>query len=342
MRATNLVLFEGIPGSGKSSSAHAVQRQLAAQGTPHRWWYEGEKGHPLYTFDDWKSMDRMIGDVCSGDVARVGRVVQETLHQWRGLAVRLAAGEEVLLFDGMLYGHLGWTMFAGDVPPETIAAYVATAEAEVARVGACLVYFRPDDVRAAIMRITARRGEAWGKNFEQRVGRFPYCLHRGMEGFDGLVGFWQDFRTLTDELFDQSALTKLRITNDAGDWAAYLREVRALLNLPEPVPDHDDPPGATAGTLERFAGTYTCVEGDKTQTATVTLDQGELFVSGVPHIWRHTRLIPTAGSANRLAAESLPFCLVFVEDSSATIQEMLVDGPDFVERPILRRFVKQR
>ena len=343
MRDTKLVLLEGIPGSGKSTTAHALQRQLAAMGTPHRWWYEGERGHPLYTFDDAASLNQTVADVFSGDPERVQRVVGATLERWRALAAALETAREVLLFDGMLYGHLGWTLFAGDVPAHTIAAYVAEAEEIAASVGMCLVLLRPDDVGAAVRRIISRRGERWGDDFVRRVTNFPYCRRRDLEGFDGLVRFWQDYRDLCDELCAHSPLAKRRIANDAGDWPAYLREVRALLGLP----DVEEPAWRTdPSALGRFAGTYAFTHAGETRTCEVTLEAGALFVTGVPTIWRHTRLIPTApvepagDSGTRFAAESFPFTFTFLADDTAAIREMRLDGPAFAWTTVPTRYVR--
>ena len=79
MRETQFVLFEGIPGSGKSTAAGRLHRALDELGVAHRWWYEEQQGHPLHTFDDWHSMDRQLGDIFSGDAARRRKVIDAML-----------------------------------------------------------------------------------------------------------------------------------------------------------------------------------------------------------------------------------------------------------------------
>jgi hypothetical protein len=345
MRDTKLILLEGIPGSGKSTTAHTLQRQLAALGTPHRWWYEGEQGHPLYTFQDAASLDQTVADVFSGDPERVQRVVRGTLDRWRALANALTASQEVALFDGMLYGHLGWTLFAGDVPRDAITAYIAEAQEIVVPVQAALIYLRPDDVPAAVRRAIGRRGERWGNDFVRRITSFPYSRRRGLEGFDGLVHFWQDYRDLCDELFARSPLAKRRIANDAVDWPAYLGQMRGLLDLPDP--EVSTPP-QDASTLGRFAGTYAFTYRGEPRTCEVTLEDGQLFVTGVPTIWRHTRLLPTDAAGTRFAAESFPFSFTFLSEPSepsepsGPIHEMQLDGPDFTRTTPPRRYVRQQ
>lgn len=342
MRDARLVLLEGMPGSGKSSMAHALQRRLAALEAPHRWWYEGEQGHPLYTFSDWKSMDAWIGELCSGDAQRVEAAVAVTLSQWRRLGEVLAAREEVVLFDGMLYGHVGWTLFAGDAPAETIREYVAAAEEAVEPMGALLVYLRPDDVRRAVERITERRGQGWRDRKVAQTAGYAYCKRRGLGGFDGMVRFWEDFRDLTDDLFARSRLSKRRIANDAGEWEAYEREVWELLGAPSGDGARMTIDGHPAiAEVERFAGTYEYERGGQPRECRVEVEGGELFVTGVPELWPRTRLIPEGDGGMRFAAESFPFACTFQAEGNGRITEMRLSGPAFVWGGLPERYLKR-
>src|SRR5688572_6947764 len=118
MKDTRLVLFEGIPGSGKSTLAARLTRVLSQAGVPHTWWYEEAKGHPLHTYGDWPSFDRLLGEIFSGDPARRGHVTEQVLERWGEIGESLARGEEVGILDGALFGHLTWTLFPAGAPNE--------------------------------------------------------------------------------------------------------------------------------------------------------------------------------------------------------------------------------
>lgn len=57
METSKLILIEGIPGSGKSTITQAISINLEASGIKHKWWYEEERGHPVYMFHDEPSME---------------------------------------------------------------------------------------------------------------------------------------------------------------------------------------------------------------------------------------------------------------------------------------------
>ena len=80
VRQTRLVLFEGIPGSGKSTTGQFLARQLMDQGILARWWYEEEAGHPVWLFNDRDSLQHLLERLSSGDVSGV---VSDALDRWR-------------------------------------------------------------------------------------------------------------------------------------------------------------------------------------------------------------------------------------------------------------------
>ncbi len=71
MRQTKLILVEGLPGSGKSTTAHALARLLAGRRVPVRWWYEEEINHPVYAFRDRASLRQVVDDLARGEYRRV-------------------------------------------------------------------------------------------------------------------------------------------------------------------------------------------------------------------------------------------------------------------------------
>src|SRR5262249_31132645 len=49
---TNLILVDGLPGSGKSTTAQLVWLQLVRSGYDASWFFEHQSSHPIYKYDD--------------------------------------------------------------------------------------------------------------------------------------------------------------------------------------------------------------------------------------------------------------------------------------------------
>lgn len=331
VRPTKLILVEGLPGSGKSTTAHTLARRLADRGLPVRWWYEEEVGHPVYAFRDRASLQQVVDDLARGEYRRV---IAAALAQWRRFAALVQEADTVVLIDSCLFGYLTWSLFPLAVPEAEIRAYVAEVARIIASASPGLIYFYQQDVGASLARLCARRGGSTEQRLIQQSTQSLYGQQRGLQGFAGMVAYWTAYRQLTDAAFAGLALPKLAIETTAGDWLTYRRQVLAFFDLP-PSETRRLPDGEAA----RFVGTYRYEEGDAQGSATISLEDGELFVDGVPHVWPHNRLLPKAHNA--FAVESLPFEVSFEEASDGRITRMLATGPELLGGKLPRIFVKQ-
>jgi hypothetical protein len=316
MRRTTLILVEGLPGAGKSTTAQFLAWRLGRQGIAARWWYEEEAGHPVYLFRDLPSLRRVLDHLAAG---RRDRVVRDALRQWRRFVAEAGRSARVALLDGCLLGYLTWTLFHFDAPEPEIVAYVGRVAEIVRPLDPCVVALRQPDVAGAIARLCARRGEETARRYIERVEQSPYGARRGLRGFDGLVAFWEAYRRISEPALARLDLPMRVIADADGDWTARHAAVLAFLGLP-PADDEPSDPAA----LARYAGTYASVEPGVDRACRVWLAGNALVIDGLPHVWPATPLLPR--SPGRFAVESLPFEVKFGEDAAGAVVRLTARG----------------
>ncbi|GHO72829.1 hypothetical protein KSD_06000 [Ktedonobacter sp. SOSP1-85] len=329
MLKTQLILVEGIPGSGKSTLAQFLAHTLTCSGIACRWWYEEEKGHPLYVFHDLVSLQHTIDELSAGHYQVV---VEAALEKWREFAQNLQISESIMILDGCLYSYLTWSLFPLDIPDVETQRYLRQVEHILQPLHPCLIYLYQQDLAHALERICGRRGSETRERLITWATESPYGKRRGLQGFDGMVTYWQNYRALIDAEFARFNGSKLGVENAAGEWKTYEQNVLDFLDLLR----EENVAGEPSFSQAKFVGTYSFEEGN----CHVLLEKNQLLIDGIPLIWQRTKLIPRA--RNIFAVESLPFQIVFEEDSHRSITGMRVTGPELLQGKVDRLFLRKK
>lgn len=152
------------------------------------------------------------------------------------------ADEVFTVMDGQLFhGDLS-NLFMMEMAPAHIAVHVAALMRVLAPLDPTLVYFRQHDVGRAMRTVFAARGPKWEAYQLGWKLRSPYATRRQFAGLGGLTSMYQEYRSLTDTLFEALDCRKLAVETGGGDWPAYyaqvdevLRQARVPLS-PPPIP----------------------------------------------------------------------------------------------------------
>jgi hypothetical protein len=131
--------------------------------------------------------------------------------------------ELVSLVDGQLFHGNLTAMFLLEAEFGLIAEYCRELVVSIAPLSPHLIYFRQDDVEAAIRVVSAQRGKAW---LDYQTGwklSSPYAVRRGLTGLEGLVTLYRAYRAMTDQLFNGLEMPKLCIENSLQEWSKYDR-----------------------------------------------------------------------------------------------------------------------
>ncbi|WP_127579847.1 hypothetical protein [Paenibacillus koleovorans] len=329
MHETKLIMIEGIPGSGKSTTAQMISRMLKRKGISHKWWYEEERGHPIYVYEDKESMLRIVDDLAGG---RYRQVVELALLRWKQFVASVERSSDVVIVDSCLFGYLTWSLFPLDVVWPEITEYVREVERILKPLNPCVIYFYQTELEATLRNICERRGGGTESSFIRAATQCAYGLSRGLYGFDGMVTYWQDYRKLTDELFGSLACQKIAIDNSDGNWDQYAATIAEFLDIEQvaEVPWREEHP------LEHLVGSY-LAEGEGCPDCQICIEEGFLIADGLPYVWRKTVLLPV--SQHVFDVQSLPFQVTFGDEGDGRLR-LHLDGPALLDGMVDYRFTR--
>lgn len=304
---TKLILVEGCPGSGTSSTAQRLARQLQADGVDCRWYYEEESPHPL-------AVSRHIHG--KRNFREFGR---EVLRTWRDFASRARRGDTVHIVESHFFQDIIGPMVRADIRADRIGKLVHRMAEFAGPLNPALVYLHQPDYAATMRRILDERGERIEQLYVRRVETCDYGRRVGLQGVEGLVQFWIDVREQMEQLFEELPLPKLSVDTTTRDGPAQDRQIGEVLDVaPDPPPSLDEE------ALQDYAGTYTCqaqgpprraagetrlgvvdvqrrvggvprravLRHRRQQEFTLAVERGELVLRDYPWLWPVNRLIP--------------------------------------------------
>lgn len=247
-----LIFFDGIPGSGKSTTAQRVWVHLHRLGRTARWFFEHERGHPIFD-DEQVRLARATG------AAEPNAIFARALDGYAALARRLATSDEHVVLESTLFQTTVGTQLLMDVPREEIDRHFDRCAALVAPLRPALVYFRAPDVGAALRRIAAHRGDWFPEFAVAHMADTPLGRRTGLKTYDDAIAVFREHRAICDRLAERFPGARLTVDPSAGDWPRIMRDVTDFLGLPpltEPAP---------AAGIADFAGRYRAASGDEMQ-----------------------------------------------------------------------------
>ena len=156
----------------------------------------------------------------------------EMLERWAAYVDQVRLSDKVAVVEASYFNNLIETLLAHNVDRPKIIQYADALQALIEPLNPTLVYLVQEDVEKALERNFKGRGQGFMNYVIRYATETPFARWRDLEGYDGMLKFWQAFVDLTDELFQRCRLRKLRIDNAAGNWVDYSRQVLGCLSIP--------------------------------------------------------------------------------------------------------------
>lgn len=144
---TNLIIVEGLPGSGKSTTAARIADELNRNGEKTVCVDEGAREHPAdyadYDFPDFETEREKI------------------LGKWRSFAEK-AGKDRIYVFNCVLLQNpMCETMMRFGMEAAASQTYISEIAEIIRPLNPVVIYINPPSAREAVGRVLAERGEDW-------------------------------------------------------------------------------------------------------------------------------------------------------------------------------------
>lgn len=304
MIETRLVHVDGIPGSGKSTTAQWIALELQKRNIAADWFMDEHRGNPVTA---WDAPDTDL-------------FITRTLDNWKQFSRLVQSTNTVFVLEGTLL-HILIGLLSEDLDRTRIHACFQAVGDVIRPLDPVLIHLYQADVASALHTIYAERGTEWAQYMLDSHNQSRYATARRTSGFDSLVSFYREYTELLNLFYQELGFRTLMIENSGRDWLAYQAQILEFLLLPPIVdePIHPD-------YLAQFEGRYRDLSGThpRNPECTIQLETDRLVIYHFRHPRSH--LIPKA--PREFYVETLGYELSFEVNGQGRASKMKVGGKE--------------
>jgi thymidylate kinase len=230
MRKSRLVFVEGLPGSGKSTTARYIGSRLQRAHAAVRLFAEVEPDHPLNVGGPLHPAGATTGEELF-QCYTVEAYVAESLERWRAFVGRASAVEAVNVLDSYPYQNASRVLLQMDSSLDVIRRHARAVEDLARPLTPVVVYIESTPNPEALTALTRARGEAWTAYAIEVLTSCPYARHRELSGAAGATAMLSAYHEVVQLLLRASTLPRLELDACAGNWPGCYQRIDDFLAL---------------------------------------------------------------------------------------------------------------
>jgi thymidylate kinase len=297
---TKLILVDGITGSGKSSTAHFIKRQLEKNGLKAVWFYEIQKNHPLHI-----QLDTIENE---SESEKYLRGMKEFLNIWKNLVAKIKDDDIIYIVESFIFkDSLCMPLIMSDLDYSDSEEFIFNICEIVKDLNPVLIHFYQNNVERHLKLTWNRRPDGMKSADIEMVIHSLYSKNRGLIGENGTIRIWQDFTELSLKIFDKLDIPKIKIENSSQDWNSYKNMIMNFLGL-QYFDEY-----VHSKNYSRFCGEFL----GKCLYYKIYIEGNKLYCDS---FWLKLRLIPV--SENEFEFEGFKTVIKFIENANKEINRI--------------------
>ncbi len=215
MLDSKLILIEGFPGAGKTTTTVKLGTHLQKQGFTCNWHLEEDDPHPI---------------ACLG--FKLSDLAQKLPPLWATFAEQARQKPTITIIESRLWQNTAMFMFMNEHSTDEIVDVCRLVHQEIAPLKPILLNFRQDNVEIALKRTRALRGEEWMEwALEKTTANYRWFQSRGLNNFEGWIQFFEEWQGVKDRLYHDWPFSKMTISNPHDDWDVAYQQLYRFLQV---------------------------------------------------------------------------------------------------------------
>lgn len=205
-----LVFFEGIAGSGKTTTAVNIGDWLTAKNIPNRVLKEMDEDNPFV----------IQSAITDGD-----EYLRNSINEWDRFVANRINEFPTWLFDGALLQCTTNALVFLDYPRDRIKEHILAICEKLKPYSPKLIYFHGNDVQTEVKRVVDSRGDEWINRNKEGFAKSPFGQRYTTDPMQGFYDFFEEIVRFNNEMLDLLPFDTLKINKSGLDWKSYEKDV---------------------------------------------------------------------------------------------------------------------
>ncbi|KAA3662348.1 MAG: hypothetical protein DWQ04_13740 [Chloroflexi bacterium] len=211
---TKLILIEGLPGSGKTTTCKFLGAHFLEQNVDCRWYLETDDVHPI-----------------DCDSIKLKELSNKLPPLWRSFVEQVLDEDFLAVIESRLWQNTALFMFMSEYPVEEIVELHQTVWKELADLAPSLIYLHQPDVEKAMKRLLQERDRKLVEKDIHFTSKYPWFQNRGLSDLDGWIAFFNEWQAVAEILYNDFPYRKKRIKNAHEDWVGAYKQMINFVKL---------------------------------------------------------------------------------------------------------------
>lgn len=209
MLNTRLILIEGLPGAGKTTTTCYLRDVLQRSGVECRQYLEEDRQHPIECTE----------------------FAEDMLPLWENFVTQAQCEPTLTIIESRLWQNTALFMYMSECSMEKITCFVRKVEQALIPLAPVLVYLDQENTESALARLYTCRGENWMNETIGWTTQYPWFQSRGLHDFAGWVQFFTEWRQVAEQLYNDWPVRKLKILDPHANWVSAYQQMRTFLHV---------------------------------------------------------------------------------------------------------------
>ena len=213
-----MILIEGVPGSGKSTTALNLHENLNEKGVKTTLYLEAAEQNP-FRYHLGTTAETLFEDF----TATVSK-------KWESFFKSYRPRDPAIILEGMtLQQQINFAVWTNKF--EEVLPLIEEIARGLKSVQPTLFYLQHKDPAKRFKEVMLERGEEWVDSAVKPISQSPFALYQKLQGISALEGFLEEISIKNIECLDLFDFSVNRINVDSNNWNSTLAEIQASLKL---------------------------------------------------------------------------------------------------------------